>query len=166
MILWYTKAFFYYQKYKKPIQYPRGNIYLIHQCLTKGNLEGKGAVQCNYFRELPDWLHSQNKVVYRLPWLYDLNCSLDNFFKKIDNSKFLLFYDHISIWDIFWAFKNSLAGFLTQKYNFQYEGFDVRDLIKRERLKQFGDGTSYTIFALYAFYSQVFKKGQEGHFNY
>ncbi|MEB3828459.1 hypothetical protein [Phormidium sp. CCY1219] len=128
---------------------PQGQVYLIHQCLDDKALAQDGQLACRYFTVLPKWLESQGKLVYRLPWLFNIALPLDKVYQRLRESSCFVPDDWVTWKDYIGALWDGFKTTLAIRHSIDYKSFNLKALVIRERLKQLATGFSVSQFFLY-----------------
>lgn len=131
------------------LQTPHGEVYMIHQCLDDKALTKDGPLACRYFTILPQWLEKQGKQVYRLPWLFNISLPLDRVYQRLRESSCFIPDDWVNWKDYITALCDGFKTTLAISHSIDYESFQLKALVIRERLKQLSTGFSVSRFFLY-----------------
>lgn len=131
------------------LQNPQGEVYLIHQCLDDKAFLKDGPLACRYFTVLPEWLEKQDKQVYRLPWLFNISLPLDRVYRKLRESSCFIPEDWLTWNDYLTALWDGFQTTLAIRRSIDYESFNLKALVVRERLKQLATGFSVSQFFMY-----------------
>tara|TARA_B100000315_G_C14570043_1_gene585011 strand:- start:1309 stop:2544 length:1236 start_codon:yes stop_codon:yes gene_type:complete len=110
-----------------------------------------GSLYGRYFTSLPLWLKKRGKEVYSLPWLVNITIPLDEVYKRLRSSNYLIPQDWLTLGDYITALGKGIASINSIKRNIPYKkgSIDLTKLIQRQKFLQFKDGTSFTQFWIY-----------------
>ncbi len=135
-----------YAKQSRPdvIEAPKGEAYLIHQCLDDNSFKSADKVRCSYFRELPDWMKQQGKQVHTLAWFCNVQMPLKTAYQRLRQSNALIADDWLTPKDYLWSLYQAFKSAFCLKQSIEYPGIRCRSLVTRERLLQLcGAGATY-----------------------
>lgn len=144
----FSVIYFLFRKRTFPNQIFQNEVYLVHQCLDNNSFLNDN-FECRYFNELPSWLESKGKKVYRIPWLLNVSLPLKQVFKKIRHYDCFVYHDYISYFGFLKILFISFKSYKKLKYKIEFENLNIFDLVFRERLLQIGNGPSFVNFWCY-----------------
>jgi hypothetical protein len=126
------------------IESPKGEVYLVHQCLDDKSFKSADSVRCSYFRELPDWLRQQGKQVHTLAWFCNVQMPLKTAYQRLRQSNALIADDWLTPKDYLWSLYQAFKSAFCLKKNIEYPVISCHSLVTRERLLQLcGAGATY-----------------------
>jgi hypothetical protein len=118
---------------------PKGEVFVVHQCLDTKSFLMEGRLACRYLTVLPAWLEAQGRHVFRLPWLHTVNLPLSDVYKKLRSSNCFIPEDWLNLKDYIKIFLASFSSQFAIKFNVPYPGLNIHALVCRERYVQLGD---------------------------
>ena len=126
-------------RHHRPVP-PKGTVYLVHQCLDDKSFLNDGDLECRYFTTLPTLLEKQGRQVFKLPWLSNVNISLDQVYERLRASSCMIPEDWLKFRDYVRAFFESCKSIFSIRYDVKFEKLDICTLVRRERCHQWGAG--------------------------
>ena len=135
----FSAIYFLFRKRPFPRKISQNEAYFVHQCLDNNSFLNDN-LECRYFNELPTWLESKGKKVYRIPWLLNVSLPLKQVFRKIRHYDCLVYHDYISYFGFLKILLRSIISYQKLKYKIEFENLNIYDLLLKERLLQIGNG--------------------------
>lgn len=128
---------------------PRGQVFLVHQCLDDKSFLKDGPLACRYFTTLPAWLERQGKQVVRLPWLFGVTLPLEQVYRRLRESACLIPEDWLGWRDYVSALINGFRSVFAIRLDVDLRSVKGKALVVRERCDQLGTGFALAGFWCY-----------------
>lgn len=122
-----------------PPDHPAGSVVLVHQCLDDKAFRNDEKLTDRYFTVLTAWLKGQGHRVVLLPWIFNVQLSLNEVYTRLRRDQCLVIQDYLCPSDYFGAFKNHLLSMGALKSAIFFPGMGIKPLVLRERLQQIVD---------------------------
>ncbi|MBU0591895.1 hypothetical protein KKG55_04755 [Candidatus Micrarchaeota archaeon] len=140
---------------------PKKNLTIVHTFANKRSFDGNGNFRDSYFGKMPEWLEKNDRTVVFLPRILDSRIYKETASKLAKNNGVLLWYDYVSILDVFASFSRELASVFSiiKTETTKFQGLDISDIIKRDRTMDLIENRRASDRLLYFAIKRMAKKG-------